>query len=350
MRDRALEKVKAAVFIGSNAAFLGCLMCGINFSWDSNIETAEVTETSFKWNPEWFDSLMFDERKGVLLHELWHLALLHGARCGDRDHTKWNVACDIRINNNLIREGITLPAGVLVYPEYDSDEWTEEKIYADLPDNPQTQTWGTSHVEDSSQIVGLVQAAVTTANLAGANTDNIQKVITNVLKPILPWKVLLHKYLLEKFEKDYSFSRPNRRFTSVYLPSLRADSGKIVNIAMYLDTSGSISNAEIQRFISEVKFVKDNLNPDELRVVQFDTEIKKESIYNESDSLGSFNIVGCGGTDLTCVREHILEHKPALSIIFSDLYVDPMEPVGKLDVLWVCSSDRNGPFGETIHV
>ena len=58
MRDRALEKVKAAVFIGSNAAFLGCLMCGINFSWDSNIETAGVTETSFKWNPEWFDSLM----------------------------------------------------------------------------------------------------------------------------------------------------------------------------------------------------------------------------------------------------------------------------------------------------
>lgn len=350
MRNRALEKTKAAVFIGSNAAFLGCLMCGLNFEWSTEVETAGVTDTTFYWNPDWFDSLTKEERKGVLLHELWHIALLHGDRCVNRDHQRWNVACDIRINNNLLSEGVSLPKGRLADPKYEGDEWSEEMIYDDLPANPAPQTWGSSQHSSSPNQVSLVQAAVTTAQMAGSEVGNVSKHLKDLLKPKLPWKTLLHKYLLEKFDKDYSFARPNRRFQDIYLPSLRDSDGRLINIAMYLDTSGSITEEEIKRFITEVKFVKENLNPNELRVVQFDTKIQDESVYNESSSLKQFKVSGFGGTDLECVREHILKHKPALSIIFSDLYVDPMEPVGKLDVLWISSSDEKGPFGETIHV
>ena len=350
MRNKALEKTKAAVFIGSNAAFLGCLMCGLNFVWDTKIKTAGVSETTLKWNPNWFDSLTAEERKGVLLHELWHIALLHGVRLGARDPKKWNVACDIRINNNLLAEGTILPKGGRHDSRYSGSEWSEEMIYDELPDNPKQSAWGTQDFESSPQQVSLVQSAITTARMAGADTNGIEKHLKEFLKPKLPWKVLLHKYLLNKFNKEYSLSRPNRRFQDVYLPSLIEEDGRLVNIAMYLDTSGSISEEEIKRFISEVKFVKENLNPTELRVVQFDTEIQDEAIYNESDSLKKFKVKGLGGTNLTCVREHILKHKPTLSIIFSDLYVEPMEPVGKLQVLWISSSEHKGEFGETIHV
>ena len=113
-RDRALDQVKAATFIGKNAAFLGCLLCGLNFHWSKEIPTAGVTtNNTFIWNPDFFDSLSFKERQFILLHELWHIALLHGVRCGDRDPKRWIAACDYRINANLIKDGYTdMPQGV----------------------------------------------------------------------------------------------------------------------------------------------------------------------------------------------------------------------------------------------
>lgn len=351
MRDRALEKVKAAVFIGSNAAFLGCLMCRLNFRWSTEVKTAGVSDTTFLWNPDWFDSLTKEERKGVLLHELWHIALLHGLRVGSRDHKRWNIACDIRINNNLHKEGVTLPKGGCLDPAFEDDEWSEEKIYDALPEGMNGQTWGSEQLSDSPSQVALVQTAVSTANMAGTDPGRSSQLLKELLKPKLPWKQLLHKYLLEKFNKDYSFARPNRRFQDIYLPSLRDDDGRLINIAMFLDTSGSITEEEIQRFVSEVKFVKDNLNPKELRVVQFDTQIQDEIVYNESTPLKKFNIKGFGGTSYKCVHKYIMEHKPTLSLIFTDLYANEMDPVGKLDVIWISSTpDLDGPFGETIHV
>lgn len=355
MRDRELEKVKVAVFIGTNAAFLGCLLCGINFKWTKEVETAGVTETSFYWNPDWFDSLMFEERKGVLLHELWHIALLHGARMGVRDPELWNIACDIRINNNLLDDGITLPKDALSDPTF-GKEWSEEAIYDSLnklvsiAGMPKPQPWGTSVAKTTDKTITLVKTAVATAKLAGSEPGNISSYLKDFLRPKLPWKVILRRYLLEAFNKEYSLSRPNRRFSDIYLPSLQDSSGRLVNIAMYLDTSCSISEEEIKRFITEVKFVKEHLNPKELRVVQFDTKIQEETVYNESSNLNKFEVKGFGGTSFKCVHDHILKHKPALSIIFSDLYADPMESIGLLKVIWVSSSKLKGPFGVTIHV
>lgn len=351
MRDRALEKVKAAVFIGSNAAFLGCLMCRLNFRWSTEVETAGVTDTTFLWNPDWFDSLTFEERKGVLLHELWHIALLHGLRKGNKNYKKWNIACDHRINNNLSREGVKLPKGAVCDIYFEDDSWSEEKIYGFLDDDEKEQTWGTQELSESPSQVSLVQTAIATAKLSGTDPGRSSQLLKELLKPKLPWKQLLHKYLLEKFNKDYSFARPNRRFQDIYLPSLRDDDGRLVNIAMFLDTSGSITEEEIKRFVSEVKFVKDNLNPKELRVVQFDTQIQDEIVYNEFDSLKQFKVKGFGGTNYKCVHKYIMEHKPTLSLIFTDLYANEMDPVGKLDVIWISSTpDLDGPFGETIHV
>ena len=105
-RNRALDQIKAATFIGKNAAFLGCLLCGLSFQWSKSIPTAGITPNNcFIWNPDWFDSLTFEERKFILLHELWHIALLHGIRCGDRDPKRWVAACDYRINANLVKDG-----------------------------------------------------------------------------------------------------------------------------------------------------------------------------------------------------------------------------------------------------
>lgn len=355
-RDRELDRVKASTFLDKDAAFLGCLMCNLNFIWTKSIATAGINNTSFVWNPEWFDSLSHEERKGVLMHELWHLALLHGKR-GEKfeDHKKWNISCDIVINQRLIKDGYTLPDGAITDNKYlDDMVWIEERIYSDLPDNqyPNPPTWGSNVFDNiSDDQVTLVQTALETAKFAGNEPGNVSQVLHNFLKPKLNWKQVLRNYLLDKIEPEWSWNRPNRRYRDMYLPSLLPQSGRLITVAMFLDTSGSISEEDIKTFITEVKYVKENLNPELLRVIQFDTIIQDEKVYKEDDYIGKFEAKGFGGTDYSCVREYILTHNPTVSIIFTDLYASEMEEVGKNKVIWIIkNNDEDGPFGESIHV
>lgn len=350
-RDRALDQVKTAAFFDSNAAFLGCLMCNLNFQWSTAISTAGVSEKEFLWNPDWFDSLTKEERKGVLMHELWHIALLHGLRKKDREDMRWNIACDIRINENLLKEGYVLPDGACTNSYFRDPDWTEEEIYKQLPANQTPQTWGCGVLDNNSDQVALVQEAMAAAKIAGQDPGKVQEILHDFLKPKLNWKQILHNYLLDKIEPEWSWNRPNKRFSDIYLPSLLPQDGRLITIAMFLDTSGSISDEDQKRFTSEVKFVQEVLNPEKLYVVQFDTIIQDEHIYNENTRFNNINIKGRGGTDYECVRQYILKHKPTVSIIFTDLYADEMESVGKNKLIWIVKdNDDNASQGETIHV
>lgn len=350
-RNRALEQVKAKVFIGSNAAFLGCLLCGLTFRWSKECSTACVGEREFLWNPEWFDTLSPDECLGVLLHELWHVALLHGVRGKDKDHERWNAACDYRINNNLRQEGYALPDGGLWDDQYLDKEWSEEKIYDALPSGPKQQTWGTQQFSDSPSQVTLVQEAVVSAKFAGQSPGEAEDRLNQFLKPKLPWRHLFRRYLLDKLEQNWSWQRPNRRYQDIYMPALLPDEAELESIVMFLDTSGSISEEEIQRFVSEAKFVQENLNPKKLTLIQFDTRIQKIDTYNRGDRIKALDVCGFGGTYYGEVHDYILKHKPTVSIIFTDLCAEEMEPVGKNEVIWVVSySKYSPPFGKAIYV
>ena len=351
--DRELDRAKSAAFTDSNAAFLGCLLCSLTFSWDKNIETACVSATEFKWNPDWFMKISPEQRKGVLLHELWHLALLHGDRQGSRTPNRWNIACDIRINNNLIKDGYQIPEGGCVDPKYMDPDITEEEIYNALPEEESCPipSWGTQELAQGDETVNLVQSAHALSEIAGKSPGNVEKVLRQFLRPKLPWKQILHKYLLDKLEPEWSWNRPNRRYQDIYLPSFLPQDGRLVSIAMFLDTSGSISDAEIKRFTSEVKYIQEVLNPDKLTIIQFDTEIQEISVYSSNKRFSKLNIKGSGGTSYKEIHEYIMKHKPTVSIIFTDLFAKPMEPVGKQEVIWVVSNNpSDAKIGKTIHV
>ena len=70
------------------------------------------------WNPGFVKTITLKQLSGVLQHEVWHLLREHphrAKRLGITRETKdrWNVAADIEINDDLVREGIELPDPVL---------------------------------------------------------------------------------------------------------------------------------------------------------------------------------------------------------------------------------------------
>lgn len=80
---------------------------------DRNVSTMA---TSKHWvthyNPDTLNSWTTSEIAAVLVHELEHLLRKHSERCGNREHSDWNVAADAEINQRLSG----LPDGA-VYPE-----------------------------------------------------------------------------------------------------------------------------------------------------------------------------------------------------------------------------------------
>jgi len=90
-----------------------------------------------------------------------------------------------------------------------------------------------------------------------------------------------------------------------------------------------------------------------MTVVQFDTKIQKIDEFKEGDTFNEIKIVGRGGTDLRCVREHIMEIKPTAAIIFSDLECPPMRKLDHdIPVIWIVVGNKEAEvnFGQMIHI
>lgn len=352
--QRDLDQVKTAAFLDSNAAFLGSILCNMQLIVTNEIQTAATNGKLLLWNEDFFNSLTLEERKAVLLHELWHVAKLHSLRQESRDSTRWNIACDLRINYDLIGDGYVLPKGGLFDSKYDSS-WSEEKIYDDIEYEsftlPMQDLIGEGEAAQAAEQISIVQQAVQQANILGGKVPgSVTETLRDFLKPKLPWWRLLREYLTQQMEDNWTWTRPNKKFHDVYLPSFRKDEGRLEHIVLFLDTSGSIEPEEVKQFNSEAKYIQEVLNPEKLTVVQFDTKIQKITEFTEDKPYKNIAVIGRGGTSLKEVYDYIVKNKPTCSIIFSDLYCDPMPKVNT-PVIWVIQGDHTEPsFGKSFRI
>ena len=398
--NHQLDITKSGVFMGNNAAFLGPLMSMMDFVWTAQIRTACTDSNSIWWNPHWFLKLPKETRKTVLVHELWHPARLHMLRCGSRDPTVFNYACDIRINNDLDNQGYSFK-GTRPWLDHSFDaggRMAEEDIYdklmsmgkswlqqlidslgdawsGDSAPNTTDEIFDDENAEDVpedefeigdmvkniskeaiAKAINNVVGSAHQARLSGHAGDipgETETLLKQFLAPVVPWEIMLLRFFHELMEQGYTWARPNRRFQDIYLPSRFEDEGRLDHLIYYLDVSGSVTDAQVIRFNSEVKYIKETFNPKKLTLVQFDTRITSEKTFLEEDAFEELVVVGRGGTDLTPVREHMIEHRPTAAIIFTDLGCAPMEALPfDVPTIWVAIGNTQTPipFGQRINI
>lgn len=375
--NRELDKVKAKVFIGSSSAFLGSTMCSLNFSWNETIPTACTNGLNLLFNPEFFIGLVPDSRKTVLVHELWHVARMHSIRRGDRDPKNWNYACDIRINNDLENEGFSFEGIEWAWKDQSVDRdgiLCEEQIYDLLMQGkirkPTTGSWGDQSgqgdIEEAveitnivkQQIINAVAQAVQQATLAGqAGTipGGIKTTMDSFLAPIIPWTSALYQFFTELDEENYSYKHMNRRYLplGMTMPGKYKDESKLADLAYFIDVSGSITDEQVLRCNSEIKYIQQEIKPGKLTVIQFDTKIQNIRVFNEDDPFDKIEIIGRGGTCLRCVKKYIDKHNPTAVVIFSDLECDPMvKPKNDIPIIWIVLSNHGfkPTFGKVIKI
>lgn len=367
--NKILDRAKASVFIGSNSAFYGSLLCSIETVWTRDMPTACTDYITLWLNPDWFIPLDPKVHKTILIHEIGHIARLHALRKGSRDMEIWNYACDTRINNDLEREGYSFTGVEDCWKDQDMDMngiKAEEEIYEILMKNvkPKDGAWGdkngTGDMEETTsevkrKIVNVVARAIQQAKQSGKPGDipgGIEEMFNEFVKPIIPWQSQLMRFFTEMLDEDYTWKRPNRRNQEIYLPSRFTDDGRLEHLMYFMDTSGSVTEDMIIRFNSEVKYIQEMLRPERLTLVQFDTEIQCVTEFIADDEFRAIKIIGRGGTSLQCVHNYILQKKPTAAIIFSDLDCRPMREIKDVPVVWVIINNPSikPSFGQIIHI
>ena len=381
MLRREMDRTKSEILMNSKNAFLGALMCQLKQAWDDTIPTAATDSLSIWWNPDWFLSLPKLARVTVQAHEVWHVARLHNIRRGSRDPQVWNWACDLRINNDLAAMGFSFVGleGCWLDPQY-PPEMPEEDIYDLLmknavkpppggydPFDGDMQSSGPTDLGKSQPTPAQVKAAAVAQvqavaqaiqqakvmSAAGSIPGSLELLIEDFLAPVIPWEQVLYNWFTDLVQEDFSWRRPNRRFSDMYLPSLQSDEQRLQCLHYYFDVSGSVTNQMIKRFNSEVKYIKDTFNPERLVLAMFDTQIHEVYEITEHDQFDRIKITGRGGTSLECVRKHIDETRPTAAIIFTDLDCPPMGALKvNVPIIWTVADNPGAkvPFGKIIHI
>ena len=180
----------------------------------------------------------------------------------------------------------------------------------------------------------------------------MQSLVSDITDPKVDWKNVLARFLRANNKSDFTWTRPNRRFIGqgMYLPSLHNPC--LEEIAVAVDTSGSISDDELTQFTTETSYILHELNPERVQFIQCDYEVQEACEYTRESLPLKVTYQGRGGTRLSPAIEYVNEHHPnvAALVYLTDLEVSQEDFGDKphYPVLFISTNAEEAPYGEVI--
>lgn len=187
---------------------------------------------------------------------------------------------------------------------------------------------------------------------AGSLPQGVKRMIDDLTNPVMPWDDLLQNNLTSTVSSDMSFMKPSRRgwHMDAIMPGMTP--GELIDVDIFIDLSGSISYAQGTEFLAEIKGIMDMFTNYVIHVHCFDTEVYNPQTFTSDnlEDITDYEMLGGGGTDFTCIFEHLKEEGrvPKRLIVFTDGY-----PCGSwgddsyCDTTWIIhgDTDPHPPFG-----
>jgi predicted metal-dependent peptidase len=202
----------------------------------------------------------------------------------------------------------------------------------------------------------IKEAMIQAAQAAGAGKvpAGIMRMIKDLTEPKMDWREVLRMNIQSIIRNDYSFQRPNRKsqHSGAVLPGMKND--ETVEVAIAIDMSGSIGDADAKIFLSEVKGIMDQYADYKIDLWTFDTEVYGHvQISQDNDhELMEYQPQGGGGTDFEVNWEFMKDNdiNPKKFVMFTDGY--PCGGWGDedyCDTLFIVKGGNNeAPFGQTV--
>lgn len=367
-----ISKAKSKLIMSSKTAFFAAIVCNMEITEDNSFPTMATNGKWVKYNSDFVNSMTLDETIFVLCHEVGHMIFGHVFRRGNRCAKRWNVAGDYIINDLLISDNIgSMPEGGL----HDaalvaSGGHTTDGVYALLPDmsgggegdgdgyagtdidvcldasgDPAEQA------EAEAQAKVMIAQAAQVAKMQGGLSTNLARLVDAALKPIVPWRDVLRRFVTARAKVEYTYARPKRRFVSqdLYLPSLGGEA--MGDILIMVDCSGSITPDQLNQYSSECNAIKQDVRPSNVHVIYFDSVVCGYDKFGPDDEL-TMTPHGGGGTAFSPAFAYALDKgiEPACCVVLTDLCCSDFGPAPAYPVLWVTTDRVDAPWGEIVEM
>ena len=373
--DKALSLSKTAKALMLLEPYYGFFLIMLNKTWRQDLPTAGVSKNGINYqlaiNEEFWTSLSEEHQLGLLKHELLHIAFGHLTSFGSfTDKKLANVAMDMEINQYIDTDW--LPKGGIMIEDYEDlnldrkagcryyykklqelqqekdkngtcgneamDKLLDDIANGDIPDHSTWEEFDDLSEAEKKLIDKQLQKVLSdakeqTVRKRGRIPGEIEGVITieEIVAPKFDWRGYMRRFTgisTKVFTKKIR-RKENRKFPES--PGLKLKMKQ--HMLLGIDTSGSVSDSELQEFMSEINHIyKAGVD---VTIIQCDTDIRAIESYKGKFEL---NVLGRGGTEFDPVLEYYNENQKRYTslVYFTDGECNThVKPKGH--VLWVLS-------------
>lgn len=318
-------------------------------------------------------------------HEVLHCVYDHIARTGGRNRDLANIAQDYVINADLVHHRVgTKIDEIDIIHDMKYYGWAWEAVYDELMQNAKfiniqdlVDMLLDDHLEESMDGEGegngpdkdgvsrkrpvlskeerekikdefreaILQAAQ--GAKPGSLPSGVERMVKNLTDPKLDWRSLITMKIPSLAKNDYSYQRPNKKYqySGIVMPGLQRE--EAIDVSIAIDTSGSISQKQLEEVLSEVVGLMDMYAEFTLRIWQFDTQVYGYETFTKDTSgdLLHYEIKGGGGTSFAANWAFMKEEgiEPKLFIMFTDgeSFDGWGDPDWQDDMLWIINNPYN---------
>ena len=372
-----LSKAKAKLLV-SQPAF-GHIVTHMRFERNDDLQNFVSDGKRFEFNDDFLATCSEEEIEFALCHAALHTVLNHTSRKQKRASYLWQLSTDYAISSMLHQSGFKLP-DFARYQKRFSGMYAEE-IYEILKDEIKNEEFS----DDEEQDTGFNEEnkRQNTQNLQKNNKKDDtksqmeaeleerleQKFIQELLerfeeefpepikrlihfepKASIDWRNTLRRALEPFAKNDYTLFPPSKKllYEGVYLPSFQSEE---LHLAIAVDTSASIDETLLKRFLDEVAYILLLFSAYKITFFAADDAIREIKEIQKGEAFPRFLLGGCG-TDFRVVFTHIEQKRiyPKLLLYFTDLEGFFPKKAPPYEVIWVTQSEKKAPFGKTIQI
>jgi predicted metal-dependent peptidase len=243
-------------------------------------------------------------------------------------------------------------------PSDGNDEGEGEGLPEGLDEHDWEGAQSMSEQEKEAQAKEVESALRQGSILVGKMGGNVDRNISEMLVPKINWKDALREFVksVTQGKDQTTWRRLHKRYiaSDIIMPSSYDE--KVGGIVIGIDTSGSIGTEELTQFLSEVKSICDEVSPEKIDVLYWDTHVASRETYQGSELANlveSTKPAGGGGTEPACVPKYIHKHdmKGECLLMLTDGYIPDQEPSNwniNMPVLWCVKGNRHFNDGKVI--
>lgn len=359
------------------------------------------------YNPDFIEGLNESVLKTCIAHGILHTVLGHQWRRENRKTKTWNSATDLATNWLLKQSGFEIPPDSELRPIF--KDKSAEEIYSllNLEEERKKQKaadknsqkegrerkdetggeesksgkenagqlkqdsmddhriWENLAVDQDFEQEEIAEewkrrAAESYASARGEGKmpEALERLVDEILEPTLNWRRILRRYILQHAREDYDWMRPDRRLLQygVYYPSPHSER---LDLAVAVDTSGSIRDDDIELFLSEVKGILESVDSYRARLLACDAKLHTDISVGRDTGLDvertidkfSESLKGRGGTKYSPVFEALDDERVQVLVYLTDGRCSEEIEEPNFDVIWAITeggTKKHIKFGKII--